>query len=283
MIAIAVALLLQPVDLANLENAYVVDVRSAAAYAEGHIPGAVNVDVPSLSEKRDGATGVLKPLVALRPLLEQAGLSPDRHVVIYATSSKSVDDFRDATRLFWILEYLGFPKVSVLDGGFERWKADNRAVEIEPVKPQLTTLPELKPREELRANAEEVAEALRSEDTAVLDVRSPEEFAGEKKNDAVAKAGHVPGAENLPSSTMLDAVKNAVEPENVSKELSELGVKPDEKVITYCNTGRQASVGYFTLRLLGKDNVALYDGSMSDWTLDPNRPVEQGTSEAPKK
>ncbi|MDX9974534.1 MAG: sulfurtransferase [FCB group bacterium] len=283
MVAIAIALLLQPMDLANLEDAYVVDVRSAAAYAEGHIPGAVNVDVASFSEKRGGATGLLKPLDALRPLVEQAGLSPDRHVVVYATSAKSTEDFRDATRLFWILEYLGFPRVSVLDGGFARWQAEGRAIETRPVTPTPTSLPDLKPREELRANAEEVAEAVKSDEVAVLDVRSPEEFAGEKKNDVVAKAGHVPGAQNLPSSEMLDAVKNAVKPENADKELSELGVKPDKPVITYCNTGRQASVGYFTLRLLGRDNVALYDGSMSDWTVDPDRPVEQGMPDTPKE
>jgi thiosulfate/3-mercaptopyruvate sulfurtransferase len=216
-------------------------------------------------------------------LIEAAGLNPEQHVVIYATSSKSVDDFKDATRLFWVLEYLGFPTVSILDGGFAKWQAEKREVQTQPVEPKPTSLPNLKPREELRANAEKVAEAEKSKDAALLDCRSPEEFAGSKKNDAVAKAGHVPGAVSLPADAMLDPARNTVAPDKTKKDLEALGVKPEEPAIAYCNTGRQASVGYFTLRMLGKNNVALYDGSMSDWTSRPERPVEQGQADAAKK
>jgi len=279
MTAMLIALLIQPADLANLQNAYPVDVRPQAAYAQGHIPGAVHVDVTAFSEDRGKVKGLLKPVDELRPLLEKAGLHPDKHIVIYGASSKSVDDLRDATRLFWILEYLGFEKVSVLEGGFERWQAEKREVQAEAVEPVPVTLPDLKPREELMATADEVAEAAKSEEAHVLDVRSQEDYAGEKKNPALSRAGHIPGAHNLPADDMVDAQDNEVDVETTGGKLEDLGWKEDDPFVTYCTTGRQASVGYFTLRLLGADNVSLYDGSMSEWSADPDRPVETGGQE----
>lgn len=279
MVAMLVALLIQPADLAKLENAYVVDVRSQEAYAQGHIPGAVQVSVEQFSEKRGNVTGLLKPLEQVRPLLEKAGLHPDQHVVIYSQSSKSTEELRDATRLFWILEYLGFTRVSVLEGGFERWKAENREVQTEAVTPTPAELPELKPREELIATQEEVAAATKDEDAHVLDVRGTEEYAGEKKREVVSRAGHIPGAHNLPSEDMLDPQGNEVAEETTEGKLADLGWEKSDEYITYCNTGRQASVGYFTLRALGAENVALYDGSMSEWTDNPEREVETGGQE----
>jgi thiosulfate/3-mercaptopyruvate sulfurtransferase len=275
------ALLMSPEELAKAPDAYVVDVRPAEAYAKGHIPGAVRVDVNAFSETRDGVRGLLRPLDELKPLLEQAGLHPDKHIVIYSSMEDS-DGVRAATRLFWILDYLGYPRVSVLDGGFELWQAENRKVETAAVEPRPVTLPELKPREERRATADEVAVAAKDLGTALVDSRSPEEYKGEKKSDSVSRPGHVPGAENLPASELVEKgrFKSADAIEGLMKEK---GLDPGEPAITYCNTGRQASVGYFMLRLMGKDDVAMYDGSMSDWTSDPDRPVETGSEKKDKE
>lgn len=275
-------LLISPEQLAALDDAYAVDTRSAEDYARGHVPGAVRVDVDAFSETRDGVRGLLRPVDQLVPLLEAAGLHPDKHVVIYG-SANGVEGLRPATRLFWILEYLGFPKVSILDGGFEAWAAAGREVSTDPVQPEPVKLPPLEPREELRATTDEVAVAAEDPSVEVIDVRSPEEYKGEKKSQSVARAGHVPGAENAPVSELLDPRGRFKSVQEIDKIIARSGVRPDAEAIAYCNTGRQASVGYFALRLLGRDNVALYDGSMSAWTSDRERDVATGSQDDSKQ
>jgi len=150
------------------------------------------------------------------------------------------------------------------------------------VKPEPTPLPELKPREELRATADEVALASKEPGVELVDVRSPEEYKGDKKNDAVSRAGHISSAENVPASSLVQGGQFKSVDE-INKVMEEKGVRPEASAITYCNTGRQASVGYFVLRLTGRENISLYDGSMSDWTSDPSRPVVTGPEDDPWK
>lgn len=268
-------LLVAPGDIETCDDCYLVDTRPAKDYAAGHIPGAVNVDSETFSETRDGVSGLLKPLDQVKALLSETGLHPDKRIVLYA-SMASVNEFRTATRLFWILDYLGFPRVAILDGGYERWVKEGKPVQTDPVKPTPVTLPELKIREDKLATEEEVARVLATKAAAVLDIRPSDDYTGAARKDD-PRAGHIPGAKNVPAGSCLAPGNQRLQSvEAINELLKEKGVDPNAPIVTYCNTGRQASVGYFMLRVMGRDDVSLYDGSMAEWSKRENRPVVKG-------
>jgi thiosulfate/3-mercaptopyruvate sulfurtransferase len=262
-------------DLPKLGDALVVDARPAKEYAAGHIPGAVNLDVATLSEKRDGVKGLLKPLDQVKALLEQAGLDPARHIVIYGAMEDPVT-MTNPSRMLWILEYLGYDKVSILDGGIGKWREEGRALSTEPVTPVPVVLPELKPRQERLAQRGDVDEFIKGRGM-LLDLRPPEFYAGKKQKDYVAKKGHIPTAINLPPAELVTGPHHTYRPvEELAETLEKAGVKRGAPVVTYCNSGRSASMGYLVLRLTGHDTFALYDGSMAEWTCAGDGAVEMG-------
>jgi thiosulfate/3-mercaptopyruvate sulfurtransferase len=252
--------------LASMQDALVVDVRSLDAYTTAHIPGAAHVDVDTLSETRGEVAGLLKPLETVQRMLGEAGIEPPRHVVIYSESD-SAGAFARATRLFWILEYVGFERVSILDGGFAKWKAEGRETADGASTVKAVEIPNLIPRDDKLATVDEMETAIAKQSSAIADLRSPDYFRGEKKSDVVKEAGHIPTAKNLPAEAFLSESDGTVKSwEELQAIVRDGNVPADGPVITYCNTGRSGSVGYFIMRRMGSDNVSLYDGSMSEWT-----------------
>jgi thiosulfate/3-mercaptopyruvate sulfurtransferase len=109
----------------------------------------------------------------------------------------------------------------------------------------------------------------------LLDTRGPKSFAGEEKSSLAKRAGRLPGALHLETAAAYDSAANRLRPRPELEALA--AALPEGPVITYCNTGQLASTGWFVLsELLGRPGVAMYDGSMSEWTQDPARPVETG-------
>jgi thiosulfate/3-mercaptopyruvate sulfurtransferase len=266
-------LLLTPAQTLATEGVLYVDARSAEACAAGHIPGARHVDSATLSEERDGVVGLLKPVKEVVALLAEAGVEPSQHLVVYA-ARHDADDLKNATRLFWILEYLGFERVSVLDGGFARWQAEGHEV--------VTGMPEarvldakhwtLQTRDDLFATRAEVIDMLQHGNGRVMDLRTPEEYAGLEKKPFVAKAGQIPGAYNLPVADLIEPAKDAAGAYCTLKSFDKVEERVSKKaevkampVITYCNSGRDASVGYWAYRVAGFEQVSVYDGSMAEW------------------
>ncbi len=267
-------ILVSPEQLGGLENGLFVDVRSREEFAAGHVPGSAWVPVADLSENRDGVMGLLKPVEALRTALANAGVDPKRHILICPTMANA-GGLSSGTRLFWILEYLGYSRVSIIDGGYEALSAFGKEPETGPssVKPIDAKVLELPLDTKRLVSREDVAKAIESGSAALKDTRSPAMFAGTETSPAAKRGGHLPGATNIPAETLIE--QGRFKPQGVLKELIEPDKSGGDKpVITYCNTGRSASVGYFVYRLIGKDDVALYDGSMSEWTSDPAAPVE---------
>lgn len=266
-------------DLASLEGSIVADTRDSDAFMAGHIPGATHLDVEALSEVRDGVNGLLKPLADLRPLLADAGLAPAKTIVIYSGMDDAGSVVR-ATRLLWVLEYLGYPDARLLDGGLAKWRSEGRPLEsgrsaVAPVPTE--ALAGLVPREELLATRDEVMATRSGKAGQIVDLRDPEYFSGVAKSGSVPRAGHIPGARNHPGSEFLDEPFFTFKsPERIR---AILGEDPGGSVITYCNTGRVATVGYAAYRIAGFDAVALYDGSMSEWGSHEECPVATGKQE----
>ena len=261
---------------------HIVDLRKAEAYEAGHIPGARRIDVESLSEVRNDVEGLLRDPNDVAHILNRAGVTPTRPVVIYSGMENSTD-IVPATRLFWILEYLNYPQVSILDGGYARWKAEGRAIETGPA-PE-ATLPENPSPPQVRRDrlaTREDVKGLVNGAGLLMDNRPPGFFSGERVSGAVAKGGHIPGAVNAPVDEFIDEATKTVKPLDEIKAIVQgVGITDSTPVVSYCNTGRSASVGYFIGRLTGVEHVALYDGSMAEWSRDPTLPVESSVTETP--
>ncbi len=262
-------LLLNPEGLAGVKDGLVIDCRPAEAFAAGHIPGAAHLDQATLSEERGGIANELKSTEALEDLLAAAGIAADRHLIIYSAMD-TPGDFKNATRLFWILEYLSYERVSILDGGFKRWIDEKHPVEtgattVGPIKPGKVST---NPRQALIAEYETIAEMTATGQGVLVDCRAPEEYAGLSKKDFVAKKGNIPGAVNVPATDLIDAKTLLLQPaQALAETLAPAKAAEDTPVVTYCNSGRDATVGYFAFRRAGHNRVAVYDGSMNEWAM----------------
>lgn len=249
----------------------------AAAYAQGHVPGAVFVDLER------GLTGPVGP--GRHPIpspgqferaMRAAGVSDDTRVVVYDDAGGSV-----AARLWWLLTGYGHGRVHVLDGGYPAWVEQGRPVETEPaaVAPGTFTA---KTDVQLPAVDRHLVDAVRGRSGwVVLDARVPERYRGEVE-PIDARPGHIPGARNAPWTANLDGGRFA-DAKSLRAHYRKLGVVPGKTVVCYCGSGVTACHDVLALALSGISaiRVKLYEGSWSDWARDPDRPAALGDEPAP--
>ena len=223
-------------------------------YALGHIPGAVYLILADVLTGQAGGpphtVGSVEDAHAAAAL-GRLGLAPDKPVVIY----DEIGGAR-AAQTFWLLEYLGFDQVHVLEGGIERWMAEGRSLtRVQPVVESRTFVPAL--REDRLATADWILSRLEADHVLVLDCRTPEEY----------QAGHIPGARNRSWDQTLTrrAYQAFRAADELKADLIERGVTDDKEIVTYCNTGVRSAHTYLTLRLLGYPRVRNYKGSWTEW------------------
>jgi thiosulfate/3-mercaptopyruvate sulfurtransferase len=265
-------------DLAILDIRSSVDGGGRAAFEARHVPGAVHTDYVTDGWRvaKDGAGGLLPDPEALSSLLGRLGLTPESRIVVVPAGVSS-GDFSAAARVYWTLKTAGHRHLAILDGGFARWVAEGRPVETGPgLQPGPTSYP-VRLDASRRATLDQVEQAVAAGrgGPALVDARGPKSFVGEEKSSLAKRAGRLPGAINVDSAQAYDSAANRLRP---LPELERLFAPVSEgAVVTYCNTGQAASTDWFVLsELLGRKDVTLYDGSMSQWTQDDKRPVERG-------
>jgi thiosulfate/3-mercaptopyruvate sulfurtransferase len=263
----------------HLDEVVVADVRwspsggtSAAerAFAEGHIPGAVFLDIDrdlAATPFVDGpGRHPLPSPEAFTRVLAASGIGDDEWVIAYDDVQGSV-----AARLWWMLDATG-RRASLLDGGLGAWSGP---LETGPATRRSPTAPEIRPWPADRlADAEAVAATVDA-GGLVLDARAAERFRGEVEPfDPVA--GHIPGARSAPWNDNLDDGGRFLPPEALADRYRALGASRDERVIAYCGSGVTTCHDLFALRLAGLGDARLYDGSWSGWVSDRPRPVAVG-------
>ncbi len=252
-----------------------VDYDPKTAYELGHIPGAILIDW-----KRDLNKYPERDIISpeeFEKLMSRLGISNDDHVILYGDYNNWFAAFA-----FWIFEMYGHEKLSILNGGRNKW--------IELGYPMTRERPEVKPttyrvsKVDLtkRAYFLDVMKRLRDPDTVLVDVRSPAEYRGEitappeYPNEQAQRAGHIPGAVNIPWAKAVNDDGTFKDVDEIRKLYEELGVKPDKEVIVYCRIGERAAFTYFVLRhLLGFPKVRVYDGSWSEWGNMVGAPIEK--------
>jgi thiosulfate/3-mercaptopyruvate sulfurtransferase len=228
------------------------DVRSAEHYHEGHLPGAVQIDLAELSCKINGVPGMLLPADEFAAKMSAAGVDNRKAVVLY-------DDNwgMPAARVLWALAYYGHANAAVLTGGWDRWQEEERAWTTTPTHPKPAHFVSNIKSEHL-AELAWVRRHLTDPNVVLIDTRTPGEYA----------QGHLPGAlnwdwMNAVPITGWDLMKPAAE---LEAALVGLGATPDKEIVTYCRSGARAAHTYLVLRALGYTRVRNYDGSWLEWS-----------------
>ncbi|KFC61553.1 Thiosulfate sulfurtransferase [Bosea sp. LC85] len=268
-------------------NLVILDIRSSvdgggkAAYEAGHIPGAVHTNYVSdgWRAKVGNAPGMLPSLDHLAGLIGGLGIKPHDDVVI-VPAGVSATDFAAAARVYWTLKLIGHGQQAILDGGFRAWSADpSRPIEAGPSAPKSAESYPVVVQQRLRSTADAALVASKSRLATLVDARSTSYFEGREKAAEAMRAGHIPGAISRDYAEAFDLSTGRLKP---AGDLSTLfSSVPSGPTISYCNTGHTAALNWFVLsELLRNDEVSLYDGSMTDWTQDSDRPVASKASQA---
>lgn len=255
----------------NSEEVVVLDyARSMDDFRQGHIPGAAWVARAVTVTNVDGIDGMLPDPEIVAMDLEEAGVRHDTPVVVYDSGNGLW-----ASRLFWALEYLGHEQVHLLDGGIAAWTSSGHELSSEITAPALGSF-EARIREQLLADEALVFENHGNSDFTVLDARSPDEFSG--ADVRAARGGHIP------NSTNIDWVHNLGDDGTFLSvsELSELYEQTldgrDGPRVTLCQTGIRGAHTYVALRVLGEEDVRLYDGSWAEWGNNADAPIAAGSA-----
>ncbi len=246
-------------------------VPARADFEKGHIPGAQFIDLQAdLSDSSQRLRFMLPSAEVFAAAMSRFGVSDGTRVVLYSTANPWW-----ATRVWWLLRVFGFDNAALLNGGWQKWVREGRAVETGPAKPRPPghfVVRELRP---LMVGKDEVLRAIGDSSVCTLNALAPEQHAGSGGN-SYGRPGRIKGSVNLPASHLLDPATNEFLPADELRRRFESVGAFDSQVITYCGGGIAASADALALVMLGHPNVRLYDASMSEWATDPSLPMETG-------
>ncbi len=255
----------------NQPKLVMVDIRKVEEYREGHVPNSINVFYGVWAIKKKGLDNELPGQDDLFDILSSSGIEPDSHVVVIGKTDTEVD-LMSMTRVAWTLAYAGVQNVSILDGGFNKWKKDKKPISMDVVKPKAV---EYTGKVNKTIFATEDLVLAGGEKSTLVDARMPDFYFGISKLNFVEKAGHIKGAVDLPSPwifTKEGTFKSKADLEAMASGV--VGTDKSKEIITYCDSGRFCTGWWFVLKdILGYKDVKSYDGSMQELTKDPNAPV----------
>ena len=238
-------------------------INGSIAFEEGHIPGAAFADLMGdLSDQDSDLQFAVPAPEQFAAAMEALGVGDDTRVVIYDTSAQQW-----AARVWWMLRWIGFDNVALLDGGLNAWKAAGGELETGQASPTARSL-SVNLRPELIVERDEMRAAVGNDDISIIDSLSEAQYRGDIQ--MYARPGHIPGASNVPSMS-------AVDEDGHFKSQEELDAMfegdRDQRSITYCGGGIAASSNAFVMHRLGFTDIAVYTASLQEWAVDPENPM----------
>jgi thiosulfate/3-mercaptopyruvate sulfurtransferase len=256
-------------------NVRIIEVdEDTSAFEKGHIPGAVGWNW--FKDLHDSLRRDYVDQGGASALLRQAGVGPDTTVILYSGNNNWF-----ASYAYWLLRYLGFDRVKLLNGGRQKWELENRELVSDVPSFPATEFEIGGPiREDLRAHRDDVLSKVGK--TSFVDVRSPEEYRGEKlapdhlPQEQAQVPGHIPGALNITWSKAAAEDGTFKSPDELRALYEGEGLTPEGEVIAYCRIGERSSHTWFVLKeLLGYQKVQNYDGSWTEYGSLVGAPIER--------
>ena len=245
-------------------------VAGREGYGEAHVPGAGFLDLPGeLSDPDSRLPFTLPSAERFADAMSRHGVGPRTRVILYSRGSPMW-----AARVWWMLRAFGFDDAALLDGGFEKWTKEGRRVSS-----ALCEYPEARfeprPRPELVASRAAVLSALGDRAACIIDALPEPSYRGDGPTP-YGRAGHIASAVNAPFTRLVRADQTLRNADELRALFDGIGLRSDQRAITYCGGGIAASLAAFALVLIGHPDIALYDGSLSEWAPDPSLPMEKG-------
>ncbi|TDQ40105.1 sulfurtransferase [Thiopseudomonas denitrificans] len=248
-----------------------VDIRSPELYQQEHIPGAISAPYGRWRGPASNPGQLLSPH-DFEQLVQELGLTPEQHILVYSTGDDETD-FGAAARVYWTLKYLGFERLSVLNGGFKYWLAGQAGSTEQAARQLPASLTRIQLQPQLAVGTDELFDKISRQqgDFQLLDSRPPAFFEGTVKAPTATVGGTIAGARNLPFQQWFNTNDTRIRPAAEIRQLvREQQLTEAGETLSFCNTGHWAATNWFVLsELAGLDNVRLYPGSMAEWTQNP--------------
>jgi len=242
-------------------------------YEACHIPGAVFMDLAELVDSTSSIPNTLPSAEKFASRMQALGLGDGSRIVIYDDSP-----IKSATRAWFMLTKFGAQNVALLDGGIAKWKAEGRKCAQGAERQRERHFTVWSDDSHVRSKADMLAN-LASGAEQVIDARGAGRFTGDlpETNPALA-SGHIPGARNLPYSSLFNPDGTWKSPDAIRALFEAAGIDLTRPLISSCGSGMTANVLIFAAHLIGKQDISLYDGSWSEWGLDPTTPKATGAA-----